>query len=63
MNLLEHYIKDILSVENVPHEEWMKKKYVNVTMIVNCYGIIEVKNSWFSEKEWEVIKEQGYFLS
>ena len=52
MNLLEHYIKEIISVEDVTKEweKYMQEKDPNfietnpmleVKMLVNCYGNIE----------------------
>jgi hypothetical protein len=63
MNLLEHYIKEIISVEDVPHEDWMNKKYLKVKLVANCYGDIRQYERWFGEEEWGKVKEQGYFMS
>jgi hypothetical protein len=63
MNILEHYIKEIISVEEVPHEDWMKQKYLNVTLIADCYGDVREYKRWFGTDEWEKVKERGYFMS
>ncbi|MEK5060505.1 hypothetical protein BK126_04545 [Paenibacillus sp. FSL H7-0326] len=64
MNLLEHYIKEIVSVE--PYEEdWTKefdKKFLKVVVVVNCYGVVETRGTVVTENEWEIAKERGYFM-
>jgi hypothetical protein len=62
-NLLEHYIKEIKSIEEVPHEDWMNQKYLNVTLVANCYGDEREYKRWFGAEEWEKVKEQGHFMS
>ena len=69
MNLLEHYIDEVISVKDVtdkytrsigkkPHS-----KLFEVVCKINCYGHKEeVKKHWF-ESEWNRIKEQGYYMS
>ncbi len=64
MNILENYIKEIHSVKPYT-EDWTKdfpdREFVEVDITVNCYGCIERKRDVFSTKEWEEIKEQGYY--
>lgn len=73
MNLLEHYIKKIISVEDVTKEweEYMKGKDPNfvetdpmleIKMIVNCYGSMQETEQWYHKSEWDKIQEQGYYL-
>lgn len=69
MNLLEHYVEKIYSVEDVtkefekkightPHENLYK-----VDMDINCYGVKErVKKSMF-EKEYLFMKKNGYYMA
>lgn len=64
MNLLENYIKEIISVEPY-EEEWTKKfdkKFLKVIVVVECYGIVETRDTVVSEEEWETAKERGYFM-
>ena len=69
MNLLEHYIEEIHSVQDVsdkfekatgrkPKEPWYE---VDVT--VDCYGAVERKREFMSKSEFEQAKKQGYFLA
>ena len=74
MNLLEHYIKEIISVEDVTKEweDFMRKDDPNfiendpmlkVEMIVSCYsnmiyGIIKTLH----KSEWDKIQKQGYYM-
>ena len=74
MNLLEHYIKEVISVEDVT-EEWenfMRKDDPNfvendpmlkVEMIVSCYSsMIYETIKTLHKSEWDKIKEQGYYM-
>lgn len=69
MNLLEHYVEKIYSVEdvtkefarkigNIPHEKLYK-----VDMDINYYGVkARVKKNMF-EKEYLFMKENGYYMA
>lgn len=63
MNILEHYIKEIVSVD--PYEaDWTVKtgkEFVKVVVIANCYGQVKPYTQIYDNVEWEKIKEQGYF--
>lgn len=74
MNLLEHYIEHIISVEDVTKEwkEYMKEEDPNfvetdtmleIKMIVNCYGSIQETKQWFHKTVWDKIQEQGYYMA
>lgn len=74
MNLLEHYIEKIFSVEDVTKEweEYMKEEDPNfvetdhmleIKMIVNCYGSIQETTQWFHKTVWDKIQEQGYYMA
>lgn len=56
MNRLEHYIKE------VHVEEDMGDGYVRVEVTINCYGSIERKERQYPKRQWESIKERGYFM-
>lgn len=61
LNVLEHYIKEVYSVETLSGYDW---SCVEVDMLVNCYGIIErVQHPFTNMEEWEKAKEKGYYLS
>jgi hypothetical protein len=61
MNLLEHYIKEVHSVEEIK-EDW--GSFILVDLTVNCYGITErTKTSFSNMEEWEKAKEKGYYLA
>lgn len=74
MNLLEHYIEKVISVEDVTKEweEYMKEEDPNfvetdpmleIKMIVNCYGSIQETKQWFHKTVWDKIQEQGYYMA
>ena len=61
MNLVEHYIQEILS-EKIKINPYTDKPYCVVKMIVNCYGNTSEVNTIFDAEEWERVKKQGYYL-
>lgn len=69
MNLLEHYIKEVYSVEDIT-EEFKKKvghspcrPMVKVNMRVNCYGREEDTESTFFIDEWQEAQQKGYYMA
>ena len=56
MNLLEHYILEII-------EETQIDNYVRVTVKVDCHGCQETINRVFNKEEWEEAKEKGFFMA
>ena len=69
MNILEHYIKEIHSAEDVtdlfeekngypPHEQLFK-----VDLTYDCYGLIKREVRYFFKTEWEDAQKKGYFLA
>ena len=69
MNLLEHYIKEIHSVQDVSDKyekatgRKPKEPLYEVDVTVNCYGAAELKREFMSKSEFEQAKKQGYFLA
>lgn len=74
MNLLEHYIEKVISVNDVTKEweKYMQKEDPNyieldpmlqVAIIVNCYGQTTGTTKMFHKSEWDKIQEQGYYMA
>lgn len=69
MNLLEHYIKEIHSVEDVTERfkenvgYYPKERYFEVDMTYACYGVTERSKRMMFQTEWEQAKESGYFMA
>ena len=61
MNLLEHYIDEIIKVTNRKTQHGTD--IVVVEMVVDCYGIKERTTHIFLPSEWEKAKKDGYYLS
>ena len=69
MNLLEHYIKEIISVVDVT-KEWEKcmqeedpnfvetDPMLQIAIIVNCYGQTTGITEMFHKSKWDKIQEQ-----
>ena len=58
MNLLEHYIINVESVNEFEND----KDYVVVRMIVNCYGIVGPTEKIFHKDEWKEAQTKGYYM-
>ena len=69
MNLLEHYIKEIHSVQNISdkYEKVIghkpKEPLYEVDVTVDCYGVVERMKKIMSKSALEQAKKQGYFLA
>ena len=69
MNLLEHYIKEIHSVQDVSNKfekatgRKPKEPLYEVDVTVNCYGAVERKREIMRKSKFEQAKKQGYFLA
>ena len=69
MNLLEHYIKEIHSVQDVSDKfvratgSKLKEPLYEVDVTVDCYGVVERKRKIMSKSDFEQAKKQGYFLA
>lgn len=66
MNLLEHYIREVHSVEEYK-EEWTKEfpdiEFVKVDVTYDCYGRTERKTHVWNKAQWNAIKTQKYFMA
>ena len=69
MNLLEHYIKEIHSVQDISdtYEKAIRHKpkepLYEVDVTVDCYGVVERIKKIMSKSALEQAKKQGYFLA
>ena len=69
MNLLEHYIKEIHSVQDVSdkYEKAIRHKpkepLYEVDITVDCYGVVERTRKIMSKSALEQAKKQGYFVA
>lgn len=62
MNLLEHYIDEIISEQKIQNPE-DGREYYRVNAIVDCYGCEEQINSLFTIDEWGEVKAKGYYMA
>lgn len=60
MNLLEHYIEEIHSVEEVRTDTLILQK---VDLTHQCYGVVQRETKTFLNSEWEDVKAKGYFMA
>ncbi len=67
MNVLEHRIVKIISgelIENPFHCYLTDDEMIyKVRLVTNCYGVEETTTQYFNIKQWEDIKERGYYLA
>lgn len=68
MNILEQYIDDVYSVEDVTKEmeehgiAVCDERFFRVCMKVDCYGNKQDTEQIFRASEWEEAKKKGYFM-
>jgi hypothetical protein len=62
MNLLEHYIDEILSEQKILNLK-NGREYYRVNAIIDCYGQKEQINQLFLVNEWEQAKVKGYYMA
>ena len=69
MNLLEHCIQEVHSVEDVTNkfEERngyeLKEPFYKVELTCGCYGIIKRETHYFYMSEWREARKKGYFMA
>ena len=60
MNLLEHWIEEVYSITE---KEDKYGKYIEVDMLINCWGTEERKiRRYSSMRDFNIEKEKGYYL-
>lgn len=63
MDLIKHYIKQILYEKVIIPPEWdLQREWVEVKINVDCCGTESVDTKVYPKEEWEQIKEKGYYL-
>ena len=64
MNLLENYIKEVISIEELKiNETWAKGiDFVKVKITTDCYGDIRTEERIFTVQKWNSIAKAGYYL-
>lgn len=68
MNLLEHYLVEVIKIEPFTDEDWSNepwakdKKFIWVTATFNCYGRLETTRDVYSTDEWQGIVDKGYYM-
>ena len=69
MNLLEHYILEVFNVEDISNEFERilgyppKEPFLQVNMMIDCYGIKECVQKTFFKSKWEKAQKQGYYMA
>ena len=65
MNLLEHYIEEVI-LEKPFKADWTKQhkdKFIEVEMIVNTHGGLSSAHKIFTVDKWKEVKEKGFYLA
>ena len=63
MNLLEHYIIEVLNINELQMPEHIKEHYIEVKALCNCWGDKRVYSHITTRENWERELKQGYFLA
>nr|DAD56829.1 MAG TPA: hypothetical protein [Caudoviricetes sp.] len=65
MNLLEHYIEEVV-LEKPFKADWTKQhkdKFVEIEMIVNVHGGLSSAHKIFTVDKWKEVKEKGFYIA
>jgi hypothetical protein len=66
MNLLEHHIINIHSVKSKVaknfYAEGVDQEFIIADITVDCHGHVERIKREFMPEDWELAKQQGYFM-
>lgn len=68
MNLLEHYIKEVVSVEDVTNKypeifDIVNEPIYEIKLIVNCYGNKQTVQVMWHKTEYETNLQRGYYFA
>lgn len=68
MNLLEHYIKEVLWVEDATNNyhslfSTIDEPIYKIKMVVNCYGCKTTEEVVWSKSLYEANIKRGYYLA
>ena len=63
MNLLEHYIIEVLNINELQMPEHIKEYYVEVEVFCDCWGSKRVYKHVTTRNNWIRELKQGYFLA
>lgn len=62
MNLVEIYLKELISVETFTPKFYPGLTLVRVDAIWDCHGNIHQQERTLLLDEWEAVQKQGYYL-
>ena len=63
MNLLEHYIIEVINITELQMQEHIKEHYIEVEVFCDCYGDKRVYKHVTTRANWILEMRQGYFLA
>ena len=63
MNLLEHYIIDVINIEVLQTPEQIKDEYLGVIVFCDCWGDRRVVKHLTTREAWERDLRLGYFMA
>lgn len=63
MKLRKHVIRKIIKVSGIPYEEGMLQHILEVTLLIECCGILGEQTWSFGKDDWYDIKKDGYFFA
>ena len=63
MNLLEHYIIEVLNINELQTPEHIKEHYIEVEVLCDCWGDRRIYKHTTTRENWIREIKQGYFLA
>lgn len=63
MNLLEHYILEVININELQMPEYIKEHYIEVEVLCDCYGSKRIYKHVTTRANWAREMNQGYFMA
>ena len=63
MNLLEHYIIKVISINELQHPGYLNEPVVEVQVLCDCWGTERIYNHITTRDRWKQELKQGYFMA
>lgn len=63
MNLLKHYIIEVLRINELQHPGYLNDPIIEVQVLCDCWGNKRIYNHLTTRSGWQQELKQGYFMA